>query len=98
MVLLLICVQEYHRTVLKNIGIDGKVTPPPPAVALNKNNINLAQKAILEEYQTSDGAENPYAALRACKWEVLLINARRNTEISREMNGTHVCTLSHQMK
>ena len=50
----------------ENIGIDGKVIPPPPTFALNKNNINLAQKVILEEYRTSDGAENPYAALRDC--------------------------------
>ena len=62
---------------MKNIEIHNKVIPPPPTVALNKNNINLAPKAILEEYQTSDEAENPYAALIACneKFYSLMHNA-----------------------
>ena len=69
--------QEYHWAVLKNIEINNKVIPPPPTVALNNNNINLAQKAILEEYQTSDGAENPYAVLIAYneKFHSLMHNA-----------------------
>lgn len=66
LVLSLVGVQAYHRTVQKNIEIDGEVILPSPTIALNNNNINLAQKTVLEEHPTSDGAENPYAILRAC--------------------------------
>lgn len=92
--------QEYHQTVLKNIEIDAKVIPPPPTVSLNENNINLAQKAILAEYQTSDGAENFYAALRYCngKFYSLMKCTMEYKNLQESWMAPMCIHYSHQMK
>ena len=53
-------VREYHSTVLASVEINNKKIAPHSKVALNKDNIHVAQSALLKSYQNDAGETNPY--------------------------------------
>lgn len=87
-------VREYHKTVLKGVEVNGHSLLPPPRVRLNKNNINVAQKALLSSYRTSDKENNPYAALKSHNGKFYSIMHDGIQKFAKELNGTYVRTIS----
>ena len=85
-------VTGYHKTLLKNV-IGFKLFPPPKVSLVNKNNISKVQKALLISYQTSNGDENLYAALKSHNRKFYSTMHNRTQKFLKELND-YVCTMS----
>ena len=80
---------EYYGTVLKGGERNDKTLTPPPIVAINRNHICLAQKALLEKLKTNTSIDNLYAHLRDSMVNISLVHDGIY-RFSRELNGTFV--------
>lgn len=54
-------VRGYHSEVVKKFNFpDGECLPPPPKVAVDRNNIPKVHQALVTSFRESEDADNPY--------------------------------------
>ena len=86
-------VREYRSTVLASVEINNQKIAPPSKVVLNKDNVHVAQSALLKSYQNYTEETNPYQDLRSYygKFYFLMHDGIQN--FAKELNGAYVRTL-----
>ena len=87
-------VHEYHTTVLSGVEINKFKIAPPPKVKLNKDNISIAQSALLEAYQSSHEEGNPYNDIKGYYGKYYSIMHDGIQNFNKELNRIFVRTLS----
>ena len=89
-------VRGYHSTVLKDIEINKKKIPPPPRVLVDRNNVDIPQKALLTSFQLSTAEKNPYNILKSNDLYSFMHDGIQ--KFGRELNGVFTRTLSLDME
>ena len=87
-------IREYHSTVLASVEINNKKIAPHSKVALNKDNIHVAQSALLKSYQNDAGETNPYQGLRSYYGKFYSLIHDGIQKFANELNGAYVRILS----
>ena len=86
-------VREYHSNVLAGVEINYQKIAPPSKVVLNKDNIHVAQSALLKSYQNDTGKTNPYQDLRSYYGRFYSLMHDGIQKFAKKFNGAYVRTL-----
>ena len=87
-------VREYRSTVLAGVEINNQKIAPPSKVVLNKDNVHVAQSALLKSYQNYTEETNPYQDLRSYYGKFYSLMHGGIQKFVKELNGAYVRKLS----
>ena len=85
---------KYHSTVFAGVEINNQKIAPRSKVVLNKDNIHVAQSALLKSHQNDNAEINPYQDLRCYYGKFYSLMHDGIKQFAKELNGVYVITLS----
>ena len=87
-------VRKYHSTVLAVVETNNPKIAPPPKAVLNKDNIHVAQSALLKSYQNDTGQTNPYQDVKRYYGKFYSLMHDGIQKFTKELYGADVRRLS----